>query len=353
VRVLIVCDWFLKHAVRQTAALARAGADVSLLCRSHNLEFGGSAAERQELLAELNGIPVRALDGRVTSVSRSGQIVGLRRSTRAWRPDVVHAQDNSDPRLLGIVRGLPRAVTVHDPVPHPGHPALGRIDAAVRRRWISGSALVLVHGQSLVDELPTWIPRAHVAVVPLGITVAERPLPNPARPSILLFGRLQRYKGVSVLLEAMNLVWRSRPDVLLRIAGEGPEAARVPADERIDFRAGYVPEADVESLLAETTVAVLPYVQASQSGVGSLALSYGVPTIVSDVGSLRELAVDDTYVVPPGDPEALARAILAHVDDDESSRNAALEFARSRLSWDACAPRLLQLYADRIVGRAA
>ena len=352
-RVLIVCDWFLKHAVGQTAALARAGAHVSLLCRSHNLEFGGSSTERQELLAELNGIPIRTLDGRVRSVSRSGQIVQLRRSIRHWRPDVVHAQDNADPGLLGIVRGLPRAVTIHDPVPHPGHPALGRLEAVVRRRWISGSSLIVVHGESLVDELPTWVRRANVAVLPLGVPVAERPLPTPARPTVLLFGRLQRYKGVSVLLEAMSLVWNSRPDVLLRIAGEGPEAARVPADERIDLRSGYVPEADVESLLAETTVAVLPYVQASQSGVGSLALSYGIPAIVSDVGSLRELAVDETYVVRPGDPEALARAILAHVDDDNSSRNAALEFARRRLSWDACAPRLLDLYADRVVGRAA
>jgi glycosyltransferase involved in cell wall biosynthesis len=63
--------------------------------------------------------------------------------------------------------------------------------------------------------------------------------------------------------------------------------------------------------------------------------------------------VDETYVVPPGDPEALAGAILAHVEDDESSRSAALEFARGRLSWDACAPRLLELYADRVVRRAA
>jgi glycosyltransferase involved in cell wall biosynthesis len=353
VRVLIVCDWFLKHAVGQAAALARAGADVSLLCRSHNLEFGGSTAERQQLLGELNGIPVRVLDGRVRSVSRSGQILQLRRSTRQWRPDVVHAQDNADPRLLGIVGGLPRAVTIHDPVPHPGQPALGRVETLVRRRWISGSSLVLVHGQSLVAELPPWISRTDVAVVPLGVTVTEQPLPVPPRPTVLLFGRLERYKGVSVLLDAMNQVWESRPEVLLRIAGEGAEAARVPADERIDFRRGYVPEADVESLLAETTVAVLPYIQASQSGVGSLALSYGVPAIVSNVGSLREIAVDETYLVAPRDPQALARAILAHVDDDQSSRQKALEFARSRLSWDSCAPRLLDLYANRVVGRAA
>jgi glycosyltransferase involved in cell wall biosynthesis len=352
VRVLIVCDWFLKHAVRQAEALARAGAEVSILCRSHSLEFGGVGSEREQLLAELKGIPVLVLDGRVTSISRSGQILQLRRITRRWRPDVVHAQDNADPRLLGIVGGLPRAVTIHDPAPHPGQPAIGRIQAFVRRRWISGSALVLVHGESLVDELPDWISRTNVAVIPLGVAVAEQPLPKPARPSILLFGRLQRYKGVSVLLEAMNLVWRSRPDVLLRIAGEGPEAARVPADERIDFRAGYVPEADVKSLLAETTVAVLPYTQASQSGFGSLALSYGVPAIVTEVGSLRDIAVDDTYLVAPGDPEALARAILAHIEDDDSARSASLEFARSRLSWESLAPRLLDLYADRVVGRA-
>lgn len=352
-RVLIVCDWFLKHAVKQAGSLARAGADVSLLCRSHTLEFGGSATERQQFLAELNGIPVRVLDGRVTSVSRTRKIVQIRRSTRQWRPDVVHAEDNADPGLLGIVRGLPRAMTIHDPVPHPGHPALGRIEAVVRRRWISGSSLVVVHGRALVDELPAWVSRTDVAVVPLGATVASAPLPHPTRPTVLLFGRLEPYKGLPVLLDAMRRVWESRPDVLLRIAGEGVEAARIPADARIDFRAGYVPEARVESLLSETTIAVLPYVQASQSGVGSLALSYGVPTIVSDVGSLREIAVDDTYVVTPGDPEALARAILAHVDDDQSSRRAALEFARSRFSWDACALRLLELYADRILGPAA
>jgi glycosyltransferase involved in cell wall biosynthesis len=353
VRVLIVCDWFLKHAVRQAEALARAGADVSLLCRSHSLEFGGSASERAQLLAELNGIPVRVLEGRVTSVARSGQVVQLRRTTLKWRPDVVHAQDNADPRLLGIVHGLPRALTIHDPVPHPGHPALGRIETLVRRRWISGSSLVLVHGESLVDELPGWIPRTNVAVVPLGVPVAKRPLPKPSRPTVLFFGRLEPYKGISVLLEAMNRVWASRPDVLLRIAGQGPEAALVPDVARIDFRHGYVPEADIESLLADTTVAVLPYIQASQSGVSSLALSYGVPAIVSNVGSLHETAIDETYVVPPGDAEALAGAILAHLDDDHASRNAALEFARRRLSWDACAPRLLELYAERIVRRAA
>jgi hypothetical protein len=48
-RVLVVCDWFLKYATSQSAALRRAGMDVFLLCRDHASEFGGSSEERQEV----------------------------------------------------------------------------------------------------------------------------------------------------------------------------------------------------------------------------------------------------------------------------------------------------------------
>jgi len=348
VRVLVACDWFLKYAVNQAIALDRAGADVSLLCRSHGLEFGRSTRERDELLARLNGIPVSMLPGRVSSPSATIAVIALQRTVRRWQPDVVHAHDNADPRLLAIVAGLTRVTTIHDPVPHPGQPALGRVERTVRRRWITGSAAVVVHGTPLVDELPAWMQKQRIAVIPHGTSVREEPLPLPSHPSVLLFGRLQPYKGVDVLVRAMERVWAARPEVILRIAGVGPAAAGVPSDPRIELRHEYVPEDQLESLFSEASVVVLPYIQASQSGVGALALGYGIPTIVSDVGALPEIALDKSFIVPSADDQTLARAILRHLDHDDVLRRAVLHFARERLSWDACARQWMLLYESLV-----
>jgi glycosyltransferase involved in cell wall biosynthesis len=343
-RVLVACDWFLKYAVSQVTALDRIGVEAALLCRSHSLEFGGSTSERYELLRQLNGSQVNVIPGRISSPTAASHVFNARRAIARWQPDIVHAHDNADPRLLAIVAGTPRVTTVHDPVAHPGQPALSRIEAVVRHRWIAGASAVVVHGRSLIEELPHWIRRRRIAVVPHGTTVALHPLRIPDRPSVLLFGRLEPYKGLAVLLRAMKRVWTVRPDVVLRIAGAGAEAARIPQDSRIDFREGYVPEHDVEALFAQATLVVLPYIQASQSGVGALALGRGVPTIVSDVGALRDIALDESFLVRPEDEGALASAILRHLDHDESVRNSVIHFARERFSWEACARESLRLY---------
>ena len=185
---------------------------------------------------------------------------------------------------------------------------------------------------------------AGVEIIPLGLDPRDTPFERPAQPSVLLFGRLRRYKGLQTLLNAMGIVWESRPDVRLIISGDGPEAAAVPDHPRIDFRPGYVPEQELDRLFAEASLVVLPYTQASQSGIGGLALARGIPVIVSDVGSLPDLAVDATFVVPAGSSEALARAVLAHIDHGVASRQETLDLARERFSWDAVASTSLSLY---------
>ncbi len=344
-RVLVVCDWFLKYAVSQASALRRAGAEVTLLTRNHAGEFGGSQDERAAILRELeDGIPVWILSGRISSPGATSSIVRLRRAVRKWRPDIVHTHDNADPRLHMIVAGFPRVTTLHDPAPHPGQPSLPRIQEALRRRFIRGSTAVVVHGHALVDALPSWGDSLRVAVIPHGAAIREVPLPPPVRPAVLLFGRLEPYKGIQVLLEAMNRVWIDRPDIRLIVAGNGPEASTVPADPRIELRLEYIPEAELDALFGEATLSVLPYVEASQSGVGTFSLGRGVPTIVSNTGALSEIAFDPSFLVPAGDEVALAEAIIHHLRQDVGLRDEVLEFARSRFSWDVCARRSLELY---------
>ena len=352
--MVVVCDWFLKYAASQSAALRRAGLDVFLLCRDHAFEFGGSSKERENMFRSVSdGVALGVLPGRISSPSIVKDVARLRGLIRSWRPDVVHAHDNTDPRLLAIVGGLRRVTTVHDPVPHPGQPPLPKIEAFVRRRWIRGSAAVVVHGTANAEALPAWACPKHVAVIPHGAAVRDRPLPIPDRPSVLLFGRLEPYKGVKVLLRAMEKVWAERADVRLIVAGHGPEAGLVPVHPLIELRHEYVPEVELDTLFSEATIAVLPYIEASHTGVGTTALGRGVPTIISDVGALRDIALDASFLVPPRDDDALARAILQHLDHGDGLRHSVLAYARERFSWDACAREAIELYELLLVGDPA
>jgi glycosyltransferase involved in cell wall biosynthesis len=351
VRVLVACDWFLKYAASQASALARAGADVELLCRTHALEFGGNRAERAALLDTLDGVRCRELPGRISSPASLPETVSMRRAIRAWRPDLVHAHDNADPRLLAIVSGFPRVMTVHDPEPHPGQPALSRLEKLVRRRWLIGADALVIHGARLAEEIPDWMRARSTWSVPHGADVAPAPLPVPSERTVLLFGRLEPYKGVGVLARAMERVWTERPETTLLVAGIGPAASDVPDDPRVELRNEYVPEEELDALFGFATMVVLPYVQASQSGVAALALGRGIPTVVSDAGSLPEVALDDSFVARAGDETALADAILAHLDHGQDLRARVLEFAQARLSWDACATKSLELYESVLASR--
>jgi glycosyltransferase involved in cell wall biosynthesis len=84
--------------------------------------------------------------------------------------------------------------------------------------------------------------------------------------------------------------------------------------------------------------------------VGSLAVGFGVPVVVSDLGGLPDLALDDSYVVKPGNPKALAAAILEHVDDGPAERQRVLTEVASPHSWEAVARLTLALY-ERVRAR--
>ena len=347
-RILIVCDFLLKYGSQQAVALARAGHDVRLLCRTHALEFGGSTAERDELFDRLRRerVSIVVVPGRVRSMSALPAMLRIRRELRRWQPDVVHVHENHDPRLLALTAGYRTILTVHDPLGHPGAPALTRGESWTFRRWFRRADRFVVHGVALVEELAPLVGRERIVVIPHGTTPRSEPLAPPAARAVLLFGRLEPYKGIEVLVSAMRLVWEARPDVALVVAGEGQAAPLVPADPRISLIARYIPEEEVATLLAGASIVALPYTQASQSGVGLQAVAAGIPVVVSDLGALPELALDPSYVASAGDAAALAEAIRRHADDGIEVRQAVLERAWARFSWTAAADATAQLYAD-------
>jgi glycosyltransferase involved in cell wall biosynthesis len=217
---------------------------------------------------------------------------------------------------------------------------------------IRSAGLVFVH----TDEMRRHLvererPRAPVIVIPHGVGRSGSTA-LPKEPRLLFFGRISEYKGLNILLDAMMIVWQRIPDARLTIAGRG----RVPdhpglADPRVIVRNEYIPEMDVESVFAQARCIVLPYIEASQSGVGTEAKQFGRPLVVTDVGGLPDLVADHAgRVVPPSRPTELADAlveVLATPGLAETMARRASAFV-SHSGWDRVAQRSLEAYSQQL-----
>jgi glycosyltransferase involved in cell wall biosynthesis len=185
-------------------------------------------------------------------------------------------------------------------------------------------------------------------VVHYGIEAGPEPSPPPAQPKLLAAGRLIPIKGFDILLDAFARARERVPELTLDIAGAGPLADRLRADAAEGVRfLGHV--SPVSPLYEDAAVVVIP---SRGEGFGMVALEAaerGRATIVSDVGGLPEIVDHDTtgLVVPPGDAEALAAAIVALVRDPQKVRAfgaAARARALSEFSADVAAERVEAVY---------
>jgi glycosyltransferase involved in cell wall biosynthesis len=357
-RVWLACDWFVKYTAGLAAGLSEVGGEVVLLCRGHDDEFGGETGAARRFVAARAGGRIRQLElpGRVSDPAALRDLGRVRRACTAWAPDVVHVQDSlaNDMRLL-LGSGVPPrryALTVHDPVLHPGDEAPVRTTLAMRKLLRRSASLVFVHSEELRSELrQIGGTRCPIEVVPHGVSRSE-PEPLPEQQSLLFFGRISHYKGLDVLLDAMPALWLRQPQLTLTVAGEGEVPDHpVLSDPRVRARFEHVSEAEVPGLFAAATCVVLPYRQASQSGVGSLARQFGRPVVATRVGGLPELVGRDWgRLVEPEDPEALATAVLELLETPGlAARMAVAAAGEADSDWDSVAASTVAAYRRHLL----
>lgn len=149
---------------------------------------------------------------------------------------------------------------------------------------------------------------------------AVRQAPRPAVVNLLFFGLIRPYKGLEDLLGVYNALSEDEVAGLwLTVVGETwdgcTEPARLietsPHRDRITFVNEYVPDEVVGAAFAHADVVMLPYHRSSSSGTLHVAMSYGLPVVVTSVGGLPEAAdgYEGAIFVPPGDPTLLKAAI--------------------------------------------
>jgi glycosyltransferase involved in cell wall biosynthesis len=236
--------------------------------------------------------------------------------------------------------------------------------AAWRKRLAGLFDTVFVHGAAMRSDFERFACRTAVAV-PHGnqswIAAQAGPDPGldqrlalpPDRPMALLFGSLSEYKGIGVFLQALAaLAPEARPVAVIAgmpMAGVRPgewdaQARRLGVAPWVRWDRRYVPLPEVAWYFRRADIVVLPYRAASQSGVAHLALTFGRPLIVTEVGGLPELIAGNGIVIPPNDPSALALA-LERLVGDAGTRAAmgarAAHLAATRHDWDTIARRML------------
>jgi glycosyltransferase involved in cell wall biosynthesis len=155
---------------------------------------------------------------------------------------------------------------------------------------------------------------------------AQQKLRIENKKVLLFFGYVRQYKGLMNLLEALPLILAQIPNAHLLVVGEFYDDPRPYFDfirlhkleDNVTIINEYVANETVHLYYSATNLAVLPYNEATQSGILSIAYGFTTPVIVTDVGGLAEL-VDDKktgLIVPPRNVSALANAVITYFRED-------------------------------------
>jgi D-inositol-3-phosphate glycosyltransferase len=240
---------------------------------------------------------------------------------------------------------------------------------------------IFVHTQKMKDELVEEFGVAGEAVTvirhPINNAFPDTPLtPSEAKSrlglkeankTILCFGRIKPYKGIEYLLPAFKKLAAQDEQYRLIIAGEvqkGNEKymeslMQTMASEmdrgQVILKTQFIPDEDMEVYLKAADVLVLPYKDIFQSGVLFLGYSFGLPVIVTDVGSFREEVVEGKtgYLCKPGDPDDLAKTIETYFASDlfrnlGTNRQKIKDHADIHHSWGGVADLTRKAYEGMI-----
>ena len=262
--------------------------------------------------------------------------------------DVVHIQHWLSPMsfyLLPVTwlsrrNGKKVVVTVHNPEAHE-HAFGFRIIETLFYKYADA---IIVHTENSANSLRTRTNnKTPVSVIPLGIEF-QRQLPLADKYDaldklgldkkfnyVLIFGNLRGYKGIGLLLRAWRVVVLEHPDVKLIIGGRlwtgqdffsrigatisgtrsqslalAGELDALVKQEKILYFPGFLPDEMIDSLVRVSEFCVFPYEKfESQSAAACRAVGLGSPVLVSNVGGLPDVAIDESWIVEPRNLDGL------------------------------------------------
>lgn len=218
--------------------------------------------------------------------------------------------------LNDIFQEIPVFTVNHDPIPHEGEE--GKIENIINNHIYQRTDIIIVHSKKFAAYVKKRYKKPCV-YLPLGRHDFYKRIKgkrslfkyDETKHSILFFGRISPYKGLDDLCKAYKKLEEKREDVELIIAGNGAFGLYVEMYRHIrnvSILNQWIADEELESLFKkDNLIVVLPYKDATQSGVVLVAMDYGVPVIATNTGGLAEQVENGKtgLLVKPGDPEEL------------------------------------------------
>lgn len=383
-KVAIVAEYYpRKHepalgiwAHRQALAARDAGADVRVLVLHRPIAPSARAREprawreaiSQPARAELDGLPVRYVrylsPPRGRSYLRWGAFaapplrLALARLRREFRYDLVHAH-----YAVPAADAVLRADATGDRVPLVISEHGGDVFGVARRpdgpellaRVFGAARLVIAHSDGIARDVLRLGARETV-VVPLGADTAgghdRRP---PAQPTLVTVANLIARKRHDDVLRALWILRDQVPALHYRVVGDGPKRAALEAlarelgvADRVEFT-GAVPHEQALRLSREATIFVMPSTEEAFGVAYIEAMAAGLPAIGARGEPGPEHLAARTIgmrLVPPGEPELLAREVVELLEPRWGARvsRAAAATVQAEFSWQACGRATVAAY---------
>jgi len=262
--------------------------------------------------------------------------------------------------LITLTDKVQTFLTIHDVNQHLyqfnlRRSVVGSIKNVIRPEAISKATKILLLSENSHSHFESKYPRYinKTVVFKLG---AHIPIVSPQSTEIdskyergyyLFFGRIDKYKGISNLLKAYLAISKDI-NIPLVIAGQGKlsenESRLTGTDSKIVVMNRFIEDGEMISLFQNARALILPYIEASQSGIIPIAYHFGKPVITTDLPGLTEFVVNDKTGLIAQNTEELAKSMILLSDDSLTNMMSleAIKYEEENLSWENNIKRLLE-----------
>jgi len=342
-----------KQSELKVTAVIPKGTDVSMFSSDTHIHFVD--------------IPVKLSVSNLLKLATGISFLKLYRAVTATRPDVIHL-NSSHPLLLFTLPLLARkfniVATIHDATSHPGSDKNLRKHLE-RQVVVRHAQYIFVHRDVIRTqflELNPTVDKSQVLITPHGDydffnnidsgNVAEEPA------TLLFFGRISIYKGLIHLTEAVTLIRDKYPELKVIIAGNGDPGQQVQQalqDDIYEVHNRFIDDEEVPVFFNRAHILVLPYIEASESGVIQVGKAFNKPIISTQVGGIPEAVTNGKtgIIVAPEDSQALADAIDLLLTDknkySEIKQNIQIE-SKNRPGWKEASATIANIYQTVFTG---
>lgn len=248
-----------------------------------------------------------------------------------------------------------KIVICHDPIHHSG---VGLLEKWMTSHYIKAADDVIVLTKSFIPivEKRFGYNKEHIHYMPHGRMSMYKQQSttiqvNTENINFLFFGRIEDYKGLHVLAEAYKKLIQSYSNISFTVAGSGDFSkyqSLFKELKQVNIINRYIADNEIDDYFSiPNTVLVLPYLDASQSGVIPIALEYGLPIIASDSGGLKEQMDNGNFGLfcRPGSVDSLIKQmeyILKHPDFYTTERAKVSTYLQN-LNWDVVTQKIIRI----------